>query len=239
MSADSIGFVTKSIVGRGRTGKDDEELWNGQLLAVRSVEDAEFCAAVAERSRQSAADVKYLLSVANEVLLDFLRKGCHVNLANVGFALSLTGKFPSKDAAADPVRNAVRVTAHAKPSLANAISLSSLNLENQTPSLVARIFSVMDATLRQDGVIADASQVLITGEGLRVDPAAGDEGVWLEDASGDRVAQGTVLENDAASLDCSFAELPPAGSYRIAVQARNGASPTLAPACVRKSVEIK
>ena len=110
---------------------------------------------------------------------------------------------------------------------------------NVTRPLTARIFSVMDSTLCQDGVVADGSRVLITGEGLRIDTSAADEWVRLVDASGAVVAAGTILDNDAATLDCSFAELPPAGSYRVEVSARNGAEPSRAPAVVRKSVEVK
>ena len=238
MSATSIGFSTKAVVGRGR--KDGgASLWTGQILATRSVDESEFCAAVAQRTRQSAAEVSYMLSTAADVLRDFLRQGCHVNLSDVGFGLALTGTFPSVDAAPDAKRNEVRVCAHAKRALAKSISLAELNLVNTSTPLAARIFSVMDVTLQRDGVIADPSRVLITGEGLRVDQAADDEGVWIVDAAGERISAGTIIENDAATLDCSFAELPPAGAYRIEVRARNGAAASFAPATVRKPVEVK
>lgn len=238
MNATSIGFSTKKVAGRGRT-EGSESVWTAQILATRAVDESEFCAAVAQRTRQSAAEVNYMLSTAAEVLRDFLRQGCHVNLADVGFGLALTGTFSSADAAPDAKRNEVRVCAHAKRTLAKSISLAELNLVNITTPLVARIFSVMDATLQRDGVIADPSRVLITGEGLRVDQAADDEGVWLVDAACKRIATGTIIENDAATLDCSFSALPPAGAYRIEVCARNGAAASFAPAVVRKSVEVK
>lgn len=238
MSATSIAFSTKRIAGQGRT-EGDAAAWTAQILAIRSVGEAEFCAAIAQRTRLSAVDVSYLLSTAGDVLRDFLRQGCHVNLSDLGFSLALTGTFPSADAAPDATRNEVRVCAHAKQSLAKSIAISELNLVNTAMPLVARIFSVMDVTLQRDGIIADPSRVLITGEGLRVDCTATDEGVWIVDSAGERVATGMIIENDAATLDCSFAELPPAGMYRIEVRARNGAAASFAPAVVRKSVEIR
>lgn len=239
MDARSIGFVTKQIAGQGRKEASAPLEWSAQMLTTRPVDEDEFCEAVAARTRQDAAEVKYMFSMASSVLLDYLRQGCHVNLSDIGFALALTGSFPSADAAADPARNSVRVTVHTKPSFAKAVALSELNLVNVTHPLVARIFSVMDATLRQDGVIGDPSCVLVTGEGLRVDQSASDEGVCLLDASGAQVASGTILENDAATLDCSFAEMPPAGTYRLEIRARNGAASSFAPAVVRKTVEVK
>ena len=188
---------------------------------------------------RSPAEIRYIFTTAGEVLREFLRQGCRVNLSDVGFCLTLTGKFPSEDAAPDAARNSVTVCAHATKALKDAFELSSLQFVNVTHSLKARIFSVMDATLKRDGVIADGSCVLITGEGLRVDQSAADEGVRLVDATGATVAVGTILENDAASLDCSFASLPPAGSYRVEVSARNGAASSFAPAVVRKAVVVK
>ena len=238
MGADSIGFTTRYVAGHG--GEDlQSSSWSAQVIAKRTVDEAEFFAAVAERTRQSVADVGYIFSTAGTVLRDFLRQGCRVNLSDVGFGLTLTGKFPSEDAAPDAARNSVNVRAHASRSFTKALALSELNFVNVTHPLVARIFSVMDATLRQDGVIADPSRVLVTGEGLRVDQSAADEGVSLLDAAGNVVAAGTILENDAATLDCSFAALPPAGSYRLEVRARNGAAASFAPAVVRKSVEVR
>ena len=237
MNTESIGFTTRSVAIRKRD--DSLPAWTAQILAKKAVDDEEFCAAVAAQAQQSLAYVNYIFSVASSVLKDFLRQGRRVNLRDVGFGLTLTGKFPSADAAPDSARNAVRVSASAKPSLAKAFDLSELRFENVTRPLTAHIFSVMDATLRQDGVVADPSHVLITGERLKVDQSADDEGVWLLDADGTTVATGTILENDAATLDCSFAEMPPPGQYRIEVRARNGASPSLAPAIVRKTFEAK
>ena len=238
MAVESIGFTTRNIVGRGRVDGDDAG-WSAQILAKRTVEEAEFFAAVAARTRQSVGEVAFLFSAAGETLRDFLRQGCHVNLSDVGFGLALTGRFPSADAAPDASRNAVCVRAHATRSLARALPLKEFNLVNVTKPLVARIFSVMDAATGMDGVIADPSRVLVTGEGLGVDAAAPDEGVRLVDAGGATVAEGTVLENDASSLDCSFAELPPPGAYRVEVRARNGADRSFAPAVVRKAIEVR
>lgn len=237
MNTESIGFTTRSVAIR--RGDDRLPAWTAQILTKKAVDDEEFCAAVAAQTRQSPADVNYIFSVASDVLRDFLRQGRRVNLRDVGFGLTLTGKFPSADAAPDAARNAVRVSASAKPSLAKAFDLSELSFENVTRPLSAHIFSVMDATLRQDGVVADSSHVLITGEGLKVDQSADDEGVWLVDADGTAVATGMILENDAATLDCSFAGMPSPGSYRIEVRARNGASPSFAPAIVHKTIEVK
>ena len=238
MSAENIEYTTRSLAVKGRDA-DSTSAWTAQVLAQRTVDEAEFFAAVAAKSRQSVADVSYIFSTAGVVLREFLRQGCHVNLSDVGFSIALSGKFPSADAAPDVSRNDVKVCAHATRSLKGALKLSELNFVNTTSPLVAHIFSVMDSTLKQDGVVVDAAAVLVTGEGLLVDRSAADEGVRILDSAGAEVAVGTILSNTAATLDCSFSALPPPGAYRLEVRARNGASPSLAPAVVRKVFEVK
>ena len=165
MNTEHISFTTRALAGRGA---GDSPEWTAQVLANRTVDEAEFCAAVGARLGRSAAEVGYIFSTAGDVLREFLHQGCRVNLSDVGFSLTLTGKFPTEDAAPDESRNAVNVCARATQALKNAFRLSGLDFVNVTRPLEARIFSVMDATLRHDGVICDGSRVLITGEGLRV-----------------------------------------------------------------------
>ena len=81
MTARSIGFITKQIAGHGRRDASVPAEWTALMLAARSVDEDEFCEAVASRTRQNAAEVKYIFSMASSVLLDYLRQGCHVNLA--------------------------------------------------------------------------------------------------------------------------------------------------------------
>ena len=237
MSAESISFTTRSVAGKGG-GDADPSAWSAQVIARRTVDEDEFFADVAERTRQSVADVSYIFSTAGQALRDFLRQGCRVNLSDVGFSLTLTGKFPTADSAPDAARNAVNIRAHASRKLTCALELSELDFVNVTHPLSAHIFSVMDVTLQRDGVISDPSRVLVTGERLKIDPSAADEGAWLVDANGEPVATGTVLETDSATLDISFDALPPVGRYRLEVRARNGAAASFAPAVVRKVVEV-
>ena len=88
-------------------------------------------------------------------------------------------------------------------------------------------------------MIADPSRVLVTGERIAIDPSAADEGAWLLNLDGTVAAVATILANDAGSLDCSFASLPPPGEYRFAIRARNGADRSLAPALARKPVTVR
>ena len=237
MEKAEITFATRLVAGSG--APDARKSWSAQVMPVRSVDEAEFAAAVARRTNQSVGTVAYLLSAAAETLRDFLRQGCSVNLSDVGFSLSLTGKLSSSDAAPNAASNKVCVRAHASRCLAHAFRLDDFALRNSTEPLSARIFSVMDATTQMDGEIADPSRVLVTGERLLIDRSAADEGAWLLNLDGTVAAAATILANDAGSLDCSFAALPPPGAYRFAIRARNGADGSRAPALARKPVEVK
>ena len=104
MSAESISFTTRSVAGKGG-GDAAPSAWTAQVIAKRTVDEDEFFADVAARTRQSVADVSYIFSTAGQALRDFLRQGCRVSLSDVGFSLTLTGKFPTADAAPDAANN--------------------------------------------------------------------------------------------------------------------------------------
>ena len=237
MEKADVSFTTRPVAGHGASGEG--RTWTAQVLPVRSVDEDEFAAAVAQRTHQSAASVAYMFSMAAETLRDFLRQGCSVNLQDIGFSLSLTGKFASADARPDASLNNVHVRAHATRRLSKAFGLADFSWHNEVESLSARIFSVMDSTVQEDGVIAAPSRVLVTGERIGIDPSADDEGAWLLNLDGSVAAVATILANDAGSLDCSFASLPPPGEYRFAIRARNGADRSLAPALARKPVMVR
>ena len=79
----------------------------------------------------------------------------------------------------------------------------------------------------------------MAGINILVDPANSDEGAWLMAKDGTVAATPTIVANDAATMDLSFATLPPDGEYTLVVKARSGAPTDFAPAVAHRNVTVK
>ena len=107
-----------------------------------------------------------------------------------------------------------------------------------TDGLRAAIQSVVDGTAQAECVIT-VSTVYVAGINILVDPANADEGAWLMAKDGAVAATPAIVANDAATMDLSFAALPPDGEYTLVIKARSGASTDFAPAVARRNVIVK
>lgn len=154
----------------------------------------------------------------------------------MAFTISLTGAFDSRDDAFTKGRNALLVRAHARSVLRDC--LFDFVPRNATGGLKAAIQSVVDGTAQAEGVIT-VSTVYVAGINILVDPANADEGAWLMAKDGTIAATPAIVANDAATMDLSFAALPPDGEYTLVVKARSGAPTDFAPAVARRNVTVK
>ena len=154
----------------------------------------------------------------------------------VAFTISLTGAFDSLDDGFSLGRNALVVRAHCRPVLRDC--LLGITPRNVTDGLRAAIQSVVDGTAQAECVIT-VSTVYVAGINILVDPANADEGAWLMAKDGAVAATPAIVANDAATMDLSFAALPPDGEYTLVIKARSGASTDFAPAVARRNVIVK
>ena len=102
------------------------------------------------------------------------------------------------------------------------------------------VLHVSDSVAMLDGTISGISNVdvRITGNGLALDVAAEDEGVWLEDDKGVIQAVATVTETATTTLACRFATLPADGAYTLVVASRNGFGADYGVAMGRRKVTV-
>ena len=102
--------------------------------------------------------------------------------------------------------------------------LDNAELVNVTAGATVTVLHVADVVAQTDGTISGTAdvEVVITGNGLAIDLAAEDEGVWLEDANGVIQSVATVTEATTTTLVCRFATLPEDGKYTLVVASRNG-----------------
>ena len=215
----------------------EQPFWVASPILNASVSMGHVAQAVAESKGVSTEDVLYILRSTNNVVVEMLKSGRNVNLEIVGFSINLNGSFASRDDSFNASRNAIVVSAYAKPILRDC--LKDVRLRNITSGLKANVFSVTDDTAFEEGVVTTASKVLVAGVDILIDSANADEGVWILDGKGNEVSAPTVLANTVGSLDLNLGELPPDGEYTLVVKARSGASADYAPATARRNFTIR
>lgn len=79
-----------------------------------------------------------------------------------------------------------------------------------------------------DELAADGERfVRVTGAFTAVHPAVADEGVWLEDAAGERLLVGELVANEAGRIDCWLKGPLKAGTCWLTVQSRDSGAKAL------------
>ena len=219
------------------TTDDGTTVWQGAPITGPAKSKAEVCAEVGEEIGRDPVDVAYVVDKVGNRVIKNAKDGKGSNLGWVGFAISMTGSLDSADADFDPDRNEIVVRAHARPPLSGC--LAGMKARNVTTGLKAKIYTVSDASAKEDNVITVTSKVIVVGNNIQINVANPDEGCWLTKRNGDVVATPVILANDGSSLDLAFAELPPDGEYYLVVKARSGASTDFAPATVRRVVTVR
>jgi hypothetical protein len=209
--------------------------WIGSIILDNTATCEEVAAAVAKKMRLAASDVLYIYVKTGEAVREILQTGRNVNLDWVAFTIALTGSFEKANSPFTPGQNALMVRAHARPALRDC--LAGITPRNVTNGLKAAIQSVVDGAAQAEGVIT-VSTVYVSGVNILVNPANADEGCWLVAKDGTIAATPAIVANDAATMDLSFAALPPNGEFTLVVKARSGASTDFAPAVARRNVIV-
>jgi len=230
----TLMFRTRQIQG-SITGVQGN--WYARPILNAGISAEQVAQCVASELKLPLSLVVYVYSRINETVVELLKSGRNVNLDLVGFSINLKGTFDYCDSEFDAERNALEVSAYAKQALRNC--LKDITPRNVTNGLAASIFSVMDGTAAEEGVITVPSKVLVGGLNILVDANA-DEGVWLVSKKGEIVATPAVLANTTGTMDLDFGALTmDDGEYVLEIHARSGASTDLAPAVARRTVTIR
>ena len=234
MNYKTLMFKTHKVTNRAIS---EQPFWVAKPILGASVPMGQVAQEVAATRGIPVEDVLYALRRTNDIVVELLKSGRNVNLELIGFSINLTGKFDSKDEPFSQSRNALEVSAYAKPILRDC--LNGITPRNVTAGLKASVFSITDDTAFAEGVVTVASRVLVAGVDILIDTMNADEGVWVLDGKGEIAVTPTVLANTVGTLDLDFGELPPDGEYTLVVKARAGASTDYAPATARKAFTVR
>lgn len=217
-TAATIKFRTK-VTG---FKKDERPCYSAYVLHNGTVRSQTLKERVARRCGYDESIVGCVWSGTFAQMRDEFRNGNRIDLDEVAGGLNVQGLFTGLNDPWDPARHALVPSLAAKGSLRACLDGTTAENATDAPTIVVR--RVMDVVAKVDGSITGTApvSVYVSGSNLLVDPSAEDEGAWLEDASGTIVARATTTTSTQLTLDCTFAELPPDGTYWFAVAGRGG-----------------
>lgn len=193
-----------------------------QLFVKHSkpMQAAEFIARLAERLGKSKADARYINDIHGQVLSTSLAENKAVNTGTLRAFLTIGGSVSEPTAALTPEENPVYACILPLGELKEAVR--DFVAVNVTETIEAILYTVQYEGSAATNTIEGNGTLISTGVGLKLTDKA-DEGVWLEDADGIVVTEkATITKNDTNLIECSFADLPPAGNYRLVIATRDG-----------------
>ena len=169
------------------------------------------------------------------------RNGMRVNLEQLEGGLTIQGTAKSSNEPWSEGNLKLVAYLNSKGALKNPFkeNVTPVNVTDAVSVIVRR---VLDAVYEHDGYITGATdvQVLVSGDGLNVNPAAEDEGCWLADyRTGRIVSVGAVTASAADTLDVTFETLPEDGDYWLVVASRGGRDETAGVSIGRRKVAVK
>jgi len=170
-----------------------------------------------------------------EVACEGIASGNKLHFGPFSIGISLKGSFKEANSRFDPQKNGLGI--FFAPHTAMTRALSNLEPENATPMDRPWLYEVCGEGAGLNEVVIGAPLVA-NGSNIRIDTDRTDEGVWLETASGEKVAKGEVTDTDAGRLVCVFRGPVAAGACRLAIYTRNGGAASGAPAVIRRRVKV-
>ncbi len=218
--------------------KGDRPCYQAWVVHGGTRSKGEIVKEVSLRSGLPDAVVDCVLRLFFETVREEVRDGFRFDTGDVSGAAYVQGTFGSLDDPWDASRHRLVVRLNAKGALRDA--LKGHTPVNVTEGAKVSVKSVLDVDHAVDGAIYGTSDVAVrvSGVGLAVDAEAGDEGVWLEDATGAVIARASVAEASDTMLDCTFAELPADGAYTFVVASRGGLGAEYGVAMGRRKVSV-
>ncbi len=216
----------------------DKTVCNARAIHTAILRDDALIDDMCETLHMDRTLVQLALTLVSSYIPAALSRGKKLDFGPFSLALSITGAFDGANDEFQPGRNSISVVATASKRLKKA--LSDLEPVNATPAPAPKAKRLTDDKNNQEGVLSPGAKVLISGTDLGVSPEAPDEGVWICDEAGERLAKAVVTESSSTTLDCVFPvspEIAP-GRYTLLIASRNREATLGAPGIGRRSVKV-
>lgn len=197
---------------------------------------AEMAREMAETMRMDAVEARHCLDAVCAYIVRSLSRGRKLNFGEFSLSLSIRGTVDGANGEFVPGENEVRVNIQAGRALKEALAkMRPTNATTNEEAEKPRITSVVDTATGEENTVTPSAKLLVAGLCLLLNPAAPDEGAWLE-AGGVKVLKARIIACGATTLDCTFDAALEPGEYQLVVYSRNGDDSRSAPFRMRRKV---
>lgn len=217
--ATTIGFTTMPSRSKLLSGKVKHigRVRHNETLSKREIikRFAEFIGA-----RPSIAEM-YVNGLCEYVKSE-LSGGNRLDFEDFAVGITLEGGLPAANSPFDPTVNKLKVQMTAKKGLSAAVAR--LKAINETGAEKSQIFSVLDHGSGNDFEILSRDgrrNIRTNGAFVMVHPKAGDEGVWVETRTGERLLTGEVYKCSEQTCDFYLEGHLDPGEYWLVICSRS------------------
>ena len=206
------------------------------LQCGKTVMPEEFASVFSDALNKSVPYASFVLGTLRETIVCQLQSGRPVNLGWISFTPRLKGALEAKDASGKSDRLEVVAT----PSRAFRHCLQDMNVINVNQIADPLLYELQEYGQKDQNTLRHPGKLIVlNGANISIDGSHADEGVWLENADGDRVETGSVVHSDSASCRVTFNKLPEKkGMYVFVLSCRNGRETDFNPKRVARRVKV-
>ena len=189
-------------------------------ILENKVDEAKFLADMAAITGESVARARLWLDAFGMVSRRYNLDARPYNLGFMRGTLAIKGSVKAANAKLDPAVNKIVPVLIAAGTLKS--SAEGLEAVNVTPSVGAILYSVQQAGQDKPNIIVGAGGVIVINGNFINTEDGDDTGVWLEGKDGTIIERATISDSDHNTIDCTFAELPEDGQYKLVIATRDG-----------------
>lgn len=183
---------------------------------------AEFTAAVAKAVKLTQAQVQGAFDYGRELSGKEAARQIRVDIGFGDVYLTGHGSLKDPNESVAGRKDVLGVTIQTATRLNDIVR--NLEVVDDTKSVALHIWTVLEEGHPDQGnkLFASGSTVVITTNCGQIDANREDEGVWLINASGEKVATAAVTSSQPGYSVVTFTELPEPGQYTLVYACRNG-----------------
>ena len=226
-----IVFDVAEIKG-GASGK---RKYRPLMRGLKTVGPDEMARKVGEFLHKDESFGRFAIGAVELVLERELSEGHRVDLGWMTLTPKLKGALKSVDDDPDPEK--IDVSASLSKSLRHTVRNLRLVNANKQGGII--LYELQEEGAKGQNLLCEPGRrIVLNGSGLALDPQKPDEGIWLEDETGDVVARAAISFCDKSTCQFSFSTLPPDGKYVLVVSSRNGRDKSYAPKNATRRVSV-
>ena len=219
-SGEGLKYTLHHMKSKLNVGRQ-KPVYCAHVKAGETFGDDDLVRELAAAIHQEEAFIRYIERERARVIENALKSGRPVYVGGVANMATIRGPFESIDGEFDPERNSVVVTGFTYG--ARKKCLGGIVPENLAERARPQIGDIREEGQANLEVLVTGRSVVITGRDLLIGASAADEGVRLLDrTTGESVAVAAIESSALNNIICSFAALPPPGTYILEILTRAG-----------------